>query len=114
MDPDRVWFNHLQRSLNFFPQNGRSYPSMMIPESSHIARDTSPTIWSPSLTSAAQSALLSAYMLHFFPPPPSHNPQSQPLPLTLPPTLEQAPSSSDSPNSDRESDSRKNSSENKD
>lgn len=85
MDPDHVWFNHLQRSLNFLPQNGAGNLSITSPTgSSHFSRGSSSSLWSPS-TSAAQSALLSAYMLYFFPPPPpsSHH-QAPPPSLPIP------------------------------
>lgn len=105
MDPDHVWFNHLQRSLNFLPQNTGPYPSIPTPGgTSHFPnRGPSPTVWSPSSTSAAQSALLSAYMLHFFPPPP---PSSHCHP-TQPRSLDQTNSPQNSPNMERDSDSAK-------
>lgn len=97
LDPDHIWFNHIQRSLNFLPQNG-PYLNAPSPGSGHFARGPNPTVWSPSSTSAAQSALLSAYMLHFFPhppPPPHHQPP-------LPPLDRSSISPRSSPNCERE------------
>lgn len=103
MDPDHIWFNHLQRSLNFFPQNSGPYQSIPTPGGTgHCGppRGPSPTVWSPASTSAAQSALLSAYMLHFFPPPP----HSHPLP---PHSIDPTISPRNSPTCERDSDSNK-------